>query len=107
MISNLSVGYKNLFLFVFSELCDTDPTDFTNILKSDQKNFIADVIDVREMIQQSHDFRHKFDFFLRVNKLMLNTLDDKSTEAIDKGKQKAIQIQSHFMHCEQFNTVEN
>lgn len=80
--------------------------DFNGILKPDQKNFIAEVIDVRQMIQQSHDFRSKFDFFLRVNKLMLNTLADKSIEAIDKGKQQAIQFETNFMHCEPFNPIE-
>ncbi|XP_055312408.1 uncharacterized protein LOC129574419 [Sitodiplosis mosellana] len=89
------------------ELNDTDPTDFDSILKPDQKNFISEVIDVRQMIQQSHDFRHKFDFFLRVNKLMLNVVADKSTEALDEGKQQALQFQSQFMLCEQFNPVEN
>lgn len=98
----------DLFIsIIHSELFDADPTDFISILKPDQKNFISDVIDVRRSIQQSHDFRNKFDFFLRVNKLLLNAHVDKTAEALDQGKQQALRFQNRFMHCEQFNPIEN
>lgn len=94
-------------LFLSRELSDANPVDFDSILKPDQKNFIAEAIDVRQMIQQSYDFRCKFDFFLRVNKLMLTKSADKSAKVLDEGKQHALQIQSKLMHCEQFHPVEN
>lgn len=58
-------------------------------------------------MQQSYEFRYKFDFFLRLNKLINSNVTDKSNEAIDKTKQQTIKLRtSDRMQCEQFQSIE-
>lgn len=90
-----------------SGLFESKTTSLDEILKPDQKNFIAEEIDVLKTIQESHDFRRKFDFFLRVKRQHLNIHVDKSNEALDKSKQQALKLRIAYMHCEQFNSLEN
>lgn len=84
-----------------------DAEDSLSILTPEQKSFIADRVDLEKFVEESHEFRRRFDFFLRVNKFMINTKMDKANEALDKAKQQAIQFRTDYMHCERFNPIEN
>lgn len=95
-----------LICVVFSEMT-TDDSDFDTILRADQKNFIAERVDVDSWIEESRKFRHKLDFFMRLNKIVMNIKADRTNEATDKVKQQALKFQTDFMHCEQFNPIEN
>lgn len=65
------------------------------------------MIDIPAMLQESYEFRCKFDFFLRLNKVAISIMTDKSMEALDKTKQLAINFRtSNRMHCEQFQPIE-
>lgn len=85
----------------------TNVDDIDCILKADQMSFIAKIVDIPKLIEESHEFRYNFDFFLRLNKLLMNTKTDKSDEALDKAKQQAIGFNtSDRMHCEPFQPIE-
>ncbi|XP_031633168.1 uncharacterized protein LOC116346972 [Contarinia nasturtii] len=99
--------WKQLLKKGFSDLSESEVLDLDAILKPDQKNFIKEEIDVLQMVQESHAFRRKFDFFLRVKRQQLNIHVDKSNEALDKSKQQALKLRIGFMHCEQFNSLDN
>lgn len=97
----------NQFIFVdHFRISGESETDFYAILKTDQKSFIAEAIDVPQMIQQSHDFRHKFDLFIRLNRIVMSSMADKSHEALDGIKQQALNFRTANMHCEQFHPIE-
>lgn len=70
-----------------------------DILEQDQKNFIGEAIDLQKMTEASREFRRKFDFFVRVNKLVINIANEKSLEALDRGKQQSIQIRMEAKQC--------
>lgn len=92
--------------FNFSEIEPHD-TDFDAILKPDQRIFMAGQVDVDSWIEESCKFRHKFDFFLRLNRVIVNMRTDRNEEAADKAKQQAIKFETDFMHCEQYNPIES
>lgn len=68
---------------------------------------MAGRVDVDSWIEESCKFRHKFDFFLRLNRAVLNIRTDRTDEAVDKAKQQATKFETDFMHCEQFNSIVN
>lgn len=70
-----------------------------DILKQDQKEFINDAIDIRKTIEASREFRRKFDFFVRVNKLVIQLDSEKAMKALDRGKQQSIHIRMQAKQC--------
>lgn len=84
---------------IFSDGLDTEQETSFDILKEDQKNFIAEAVDVEKMTEASREFRRKFDFFLRANKLLMSLANEKTRLALDKGKQQSIKIRAEAMLC--------
>lgn len=65
------------------------------------------MIDIPAMLKESYEFRCKFDLFLRLNKVEISIMTDKSMEAFDKTKQLQINYRtSNRMHCEKFQPIE-
>lgn len=88
-------------------MSNSDPNDFDGILKENQKTFIAEAIDVRKFIDESHEFRKKFEFFLNLNKHVINIENDKSNDVLDKGISESIGLRTESMSCAQFNPIED
>lgn len=78
---------------------DEEISDDIDILTQDQKNFISEAVDVHKMAEASREFRRKFDFFVRVNKLVMNLANEKSLDALDRGKQQSIKIRMEAKQC--------
>lgn len=85
---------------LFSDELDTEQGISIDILKQDQKDFIVNTVDVEEMTEASRKFRQKFDFFVRVNKFLMDLASEKTLLALDKAKQQSIKIRSEAMLCQ-------
>lgn len=60
-----------------------------DILSDEQRNFIAGACNVNQMIDESREFRRKFEFFVRLNNLFINLSNEVANEALDLGKEQA------------------
>lgn len=73
-----------------------------DILTAEQRQFIDGACDVDKMINESREFRRKFEFSMRVNKLFVNLSNEKAHEALDLAKEQAFRAQIEDM---QYGTV--
>lgn len=82
-----------------------------DILTAEQRHFIDDACDVDKMISESREFRRKFEFFMRLNKLFVNLSNEVANEALDLGKEEAFRALIEDMQygmtrfCPKFNTT--
>lgn len=73
-----------------------------DMLTAEQRHFIDDACDVDKMINESHEFRRKFEFFMRLNKLSVNLSNEVALEALDLAKEQAFRARIEDM---QFGTT--
>lgn len=60
-----------------------------DILSAEQCRFIDGACDVTKMVEESHEFRKKFEFYVRLNNLFVNLSNEMATEALDLAKEQA------------------
>lgn len=83
---------------LFSDANHSDaPENQYDILNDEQRRFIDDACDVPKMIDESREFRRKFDFFVRLDQLFVNLSNEVTEEALDVGKEQAFRIRIENM----------
>lgn len=82
--------FLHLFFIVHSDANHTEePENLLDILSEDQRRFIDGACDVHKMINESREFRQKYNFFLCLNKLFIDLSNEVAAEALDLGKEQA------------------
>lgn len=84
----------------YSDTLETaNSSNLLDILNDDQKAFLDEAIDVHKMIEQSHEFRKKFEFYAHLQSIVQDLEIQKSLAALDKSKEHAINISISAKQC--------
>lgn len=86
-------NFSDLF-FVYLHICsDTNRSQTSNnpndILTADQHRFINDASNSEQIVEESREFRCKFEFFAHLNQTLVNLSNEKAIEALDAIKDQA------------------
>lgn len=85
--------FRTVFFVLSSDTNRSQSSENPNeILTDDQRRFIDEADDVHKMIDESREFRHKFEFFVRLSQMFVNLSNEVALEASDAIKEQAFRI---------------
>lgn len=61
-------------------------------MTNDQRHFIDSACDVQGMIDESREFRRKFEFVMCLNNELINLSSEIANETLDVGKEQAFRV---------------
>lgn len=89
----------------FSDVISNMPTNFTDILDSEQQNYLSNFTDLTTMTEESRQFRRNLGYLAHLNQTLMDRLASAQTDRIQNNHLKLLEHYAITMQCSNFITL--
>lgn len=90
---------------IFSDVINNMPTNFMDMLDSEQQNYLSNFADLTKMSEESRQFRSNLEYLAHLNQTVMDRLASCQTDRLQHNHLKALQHYANNMQCSNFITL--